>query len=426
VRTKAKVKLGACVDLVAGLAFKSQHFTDNVDDVALVKGENVSQGRVLWEISKRWPAAEWERLTRFHLVAGDVVVAMDRPWVPAGLKWAVIRDGDPKALLVQRVARLRTKNNMDQEFLRYVIGGPDFEAYVKPITSGVNVPHISGRQILDFEFALPPLAVQRRVARVLSAYDDLIENNRRRIQILEQMARALYREWFVEFRFPSHEPTNRVPSPIGRIPADWPIIDLQTVCIGKNGIQTGPFGSQLHQSDYSEDGLPVVMPKDLIGFRINSRSVARVPELVAEKLSRYRVQPGDILYGRRGDIGRRAYVMPHQAQWLCGTGCLRLRPDRGKVDGWYLFHHLGRDEVLALIAGRAHGATLPNLNTQLMASVPVLVPPKEIQRRYRELTMPMAESCETLIAQSHILRRTRDLLLPRLLSGQITLAEAAA
>src|SRR5262245_34947330 len=98
----SKVKLAECVNLVAGFAFKSQLFTEDPSDVPLIKGENVSQGRILWEISKRWPAADWTQMERFQLRAGDVVVAMDRPWVPAGLKWAYIRDADPKALLVQR------------------------------------------------------------------------------------------------------------------------------------------------------------------------------------------------------------------------------------------------------------------------------------------------------------------------------------
>ena len=81
-----RVKLADCVDLLAGFAFKSQHFTDRPDDIALVKGENVSQGCILWDISKRWPAADWQSLEKFQLHAGDVVIAMDRPWVPAGMK----------------------------------------------------------------------------------------------------------------------------------------------------------------------------------------------------------------------------------------------------------------------------------------------------------------------------------------------------
>ena len=243
------VKLADCVDLLAGFAFKSQYFTNRPDDIPLVKGENVSQGGILWEISKRWSAADWSNLEKYQLRSGDVVVAMDRPWVPAGLKWAYIRSDDPKALLVQRCSRLRSNTpKLDQDFLRFVIGGPGFESYVMPITTGVNVPHISGSQILDYEFALPPLPVQQRIAGILSAYDELIENSQRRIKILETMARALYREWFVHFRFPGHENVKFAATQFGRVPEDWvlPLIDHVD-------FKEGPG---LRNWQYRKEGLP--------------------------------------------------------------------------------------------------------------------------------------------------------------------------
>lgn len=172
-----------------------------------------------------------------------------------------------------------------------------------------------------------------------------------------------------------------------------------------------------------DEGVPVVMPKDLVGFRIETRSIARVPPAVADRLVRHGTEPGDILYGRRGDIGRRAFIMTGQAGWLCGTGCLRLRPDARRVNRWFLFNYLGQDDVVQLIAGRAHGATLPNLNATLMASVPVILPPRSLQDRFEERTLPMAQLIETLLDQNVALRKTRDLLLPRLVSGQLRLGD---
>lgn len=420
-----RMKLADCVELLSGFAFKSQYFTDKPEDIVLVKGENVGQGRVLWDISKRWPASDWDKLEKFQLRAGDVVIAMDRPWVPAGLKWCFIRDCDPKALLVQRCCRLRANPKLvDQSFLRFVIGGQSFEGYIKPITTGVNVPHISGKQILDFEFQVPPLPVQRRIAGILSAYDELIENSQRRIRLLEDMARALYREWFVHFRFPGHDSVPRLPSALGDIPQGLEVTDLAAVCDDDKGIQTGPFGSQLHEADYSDEGVPVVMPKDLIGFRIRTDSIAHIPEVTADKLSRHRMKLGDIVYGRRGDIGRRAFIMPHQSGWFCGTGSLRIRPDPKKVNGWYLFNYLGQDDVVKLIAGRAQGVTMPNLNTGLLSSVPIALPPRAIQDHFARLSFPFAQAQEALHARIENLRRTRDLLLPRLLSGQVEVTRA--
>jgi type I restriction enzyme, S subunit len=292
------VKLAECVNLLAGFAFKSEHFTDKADDVPLVKGENVSQGCILWDISKRWPAPDWEKMEKFRLLPGDVVVAMDRPWIPAGLKWAFIRKGDPKALLVQRCARLRSSNgHLDQDFLRFVIGGPGFENYVKPITTGVNVPHISGQQILDFKFALPPLSVQRRIAGILSAYDELIENSQRRIRILEAMARALYREWFVHLRFPGHEKHSRVASPLGDIPQGWEVANLDTIKAEQpHAINGGPFGSKLCTRDYvAEFGVPVIRGSNLCeSGRFNPREFVFVSKGKAAELHPNLAKPGDI------------------------------------------------------------------------------------------------------------------------------------
>jgi len=216
------VRLGDHVDLLAGYAFKSSGFTDNPEDVPLVKGDNVQQGYIDWGRAKRWSRDAAPAMSKFRLESGDVVLAMDRPWVQAGLKLAWIKGSDPEALLVQRVSRLRGVNGLDTTFMRYVLCGQSFTNYIRPIVTGINVPHISPGQIRDFKFILPPLAVQRRIASILSAYDDLIENNTRRIAILEEMARRIYEEWFVRFRFPGHERVKRVESELGLIPEGWP------------------------------------------------------------------------------------------------------------------------------------------------------------------------------------------------------------
>jgi len=129
---------------------------------------------------------------------------------------------------------------------------------------------------------------QSRIGKVLSAYDDLIENNRRRMALLEEAGRQLYREWFVRLRFPGHEHTRT----INGVPEGWERRPLVSLCVADGGIQTGPFGSQLHQSDYSEEGVPVIMPKDLVGYRIAVESIARIPEDLANKLDRHRMTEG--------------------------------------------------------------------------------------------------------------------------------------
>lgn len=281
------------------------------------------------------------------------------------------------------------------------------------LTSGV--PHINLGILKRFEIALPDLESQCRIADVLSAYDALIENNRRRMALLEDAARQLYREWFVRLRFPGYEHTRMAQG----IPEGWTRNDLQTLCDPRDGIQTGPFGSQLHQADCSDDGIPVVMPKDIVDYRISANSVSRVPEDLANRLGRHRMRVGDTVYGRRGDIGRRSFIGLKQAGWLCGTGCLRIRPNPSVINPRFLFDALGSPETLGSIANRAKGATMPNLNAGLMRSVPVLVPNRSLQNLYAEQVEPMGLLCDSLEEQNVRLAAARDLLLPRLMSGQI-------
>jgi len=256
---------------------------------------------------------------------------------------------------------------------------------------------------------------QRAIADVVACYDDLIENNRRRIALLEEAARLLYREWFVHFRFPGHEHVKFIDG----VPEGWSIRLLPELCVGKNGIQTGPFGSQLHQSDYTFEGVPVVMPKDLKSFRISTDTIARIPEEKAHELGRHVMSVGDIVYGRRGDIGRRALIGEPEDGFFCGTGCLRIRPDANKIRPLYLFETLGSASTAGFIANQARGSTMLNLSAGALKNVPILCAPNHLQTDFVDLAGTIRKQIEILASQSDQLARARDLLLPRLKDGRL-------
>lgn len=415
-----KVKLADCVDLLAGFAFKSQQFTDKPDDVPLVKGENVSQGCILWDISKRWPARDWDKMEKYHLVPGDVVVAMDRPWVPAGLKWAFIREDDPKALLVQRCARLRSSNgSLDQKFLRFVIGGSRFEDYVKPITTGVNVPHISGQQILDFEFTLPPLAVQQRVAGILSTYDELMENCQRRIRILEGMTRAVYREWFVHFRFPNHESLPRVASPLGDIPQGWKVQALGEVA------ETFRGRSYRSVDLANEGGLPFLNLKCLDrdgGFRRSG-----LKRFTGEYKDGHVAKKGDIVVAVT-DMTQERRIVAHAALvptldgefGISSMDLVRIEP-KAPMPKTFLYSFLRYSSFADEVKQHANGANVLHLAPERITDFRFAVPPVDLVRRFADFVSPILEQMDTLQNKIENLRHTRGLLLPRLLSGQMRL-----
>ena len=148
-----------------------------------------------------------------------------------------------------------------------------------------------------------------------------------------------------------------------------------------SNIQTGPFGSQLHQSDYSFSGTPVVMPKDLSGGRISEVSIARVSDDHVNRLSCHKIEVGDILYSRRGDVGRCAYATETEKGWLCGTGCLRVTIDEEKANAKFVFYQLQTPDTVGWVEKHAIGSTMLNLNTSILSNVPVILPPLETQER---------------------------------------------
>jgi type I restriction enzyme S subunit len=164
------------------------------------------------------------------------------------------------------------------------------------------------------------------------------------------------------------------------LPQGWEWSSVGLICDGGGGdVQTGPFGSQLHAADYVADGVPLVMPRDLIGGQIDTTKIARISVADRDRLARYALRPNDIVYARRGDLTRRALVAEEHDGWLCGTGCLRIRPGNA-ADSAFLFYALGAPSAQEWISRHAVGATMPNLNTEILRACPVPRPPLGEQR----------------------------------------------
>lgn len=168
---------------------------------------------------------------------------------------------------------------------------------------------------------------------------------------------------------------------VGPVPADWEYTTLREACArGGGDVQTGPFGSQLHAADYVPRGIPSIMPQNIGDNRVVQDGIARITPEDAERLSRYRVRRGDIVYSRRGDVEKRALIREQEEGWLCGTGCLRVRFGDGPIIPVYASYYLGDPRVREWIVRHAHGATMPNLNTEILSDLPFVVPPVPQQR----------------------------------------------
>ncbi len=379
----AQTNLGNCCCVFAGFAFKSNEFSSNPDDIALVKGENVGQGRVLWEISKFWPRAKTDGLARYRLAPGDIVLAMDRPWVPAGLKYAWIQEHDPEALLVQRVARIRANRGVDQRFLHFVIGSKAFSDYIQNSTRGVSVPHISGRQIEEYQFPLPSFAEQAKIGSILAAYDNLMENNRRRMGLLEEAARQLYREWFVRLRFPGHHHGKIAKG----IPEGWERTPLENAMVLQRGFD-------LPVQDRQSGTVPIYGSTGINGYH-NEAKVSG---------------PG-IVTGRSGTLGEVRFV--RENFWPLNTA-LWVKEFRRVSPLFALF--LLQSIDLKQYNG---GVSVPTLDRKSVHKIEILIPASSFLAAFDQFVSPLFAQVANLNAQNHHLRTARDLLLPRLMSGEI-------
>jgi type I restriction enzyme S subunit len=413
-------RLGDVADMLVGFAFKSAGFLNaEADGVPLLRGDNVQQRYIRWgDKTKKWPTSEVDEFERYQLAVDDVILAMDRPIVGDGLKMAWIKPEDLPCLLVQRVCRLRGRSNVAlTRFVRYVLAAPAFSEHIHRITTGANIPHISGKDIAAYEFHLPGIDEQAGVVECLSAYDDLIAVNQRRVALLEDAARRLYHEWFVSLQFPGHE---LVPLR-DELPEGWRRMPLGELCDQTPGasVRTGPFGSQLHQSDYKPSGVPVVMPQDIVADRIRHDRIAHVDESTASRLSRHALRAMDIVFPRRGDISKRALVEHHQAGFLCGTGCLKISLPLQPLHPQVLYFQLAAPEMVKWIEGQAVGATMLNLSASIMRSVSCLVPTYSMQKQFVDIVSSLRAQIDALGAQVEALSKARDMLLPKLMSGKL-------
>ena len=435
------VELGDICELIVDCEHKTAPRQDTGHPS--IRTPNIGRGFFILDNVYRVSDETYRTWTRRAVpLPGDLIMARE---APVG-NVAIIPEG-LEPCLGQRTLLIRCdRSKADPAFLNYLLNGPVVQSTIHGMTNGATVAHLNMEDVRSLPIPeLPPLPIQHRIGSILGSYDDLIENNLRRIKILEEMAQSLYREWFVNFRFPGHKKHGPRPasndackparpntpgwhhSPLGPIPTGWEIRTLGEVVDEAGGtIRTGPFGSQLHQSDYQQEGVPVVMPKDIIAGRVSEDGIARIGEGDVERLAQHCLLEGDIVYGRRGDIGRHALIGVRETGWLCGTGCLRISLGNAPLTPLFLHYYLDQENVVGWIKNHAIGATMPNLNTNILRAVEVLCPPRHLVDRFTEVVRGMEGATRNLSARNTNLRHTRDFLLPKLISGEVAVAGADA
>lgn len=313
--------------------------------------------------------------------------------------------------------RLRfTAQDVLPKFYAYCFRTPLIRHALTAQGGGTNINNLNQDILGALEVPLPPLPIQQRIVGILSAYDELIENSQRRIKILESMARALYREWFVNFRFPGFESVPRIQSPLGEIPHGWEVKTIESFCpLVTRGVTpkyeagSGRFiinqkvnrGSELSLNDLKELEISLVVPQ--------------------EKFARF----GDVLVNCLGEgtIGRVHFYTEAHRDWAVDQHMSICRAVK-VASTLYVYFSMESEEGQGRIASLKTGGTnMTMFNISALRSFTIVSPPEELLERFSELALPMLQQKQALTELNRNLRRTRDLLLPRLLSGQINIEE---
>jgi len=279
------------------------------------------------------------------------------------------------------------------------------------IVVGATVERIPIAKFPEFEVTIPPLDTQRRIADILSAYDDLIENNRRRIDLLEQSARMLYKEWFVSLRFPGHE---HVKVKDG-VPQRWEVSTVADVC---NSFEDGDWIESKDQGgeDYRLLQISNIGEDDFV----ETGNFRYVTEETFRRLRCNEVKPGDILISRMPEpIGRAWYVTEQPWKMITAVDVTIARPNSERVNSFYYLYHVNSPSHLAGCAARATGATRPRVARKTMGALPITVPPLPLQNEFGDIVSDLHRMKTNLRIQNKQLARARDLLLPRLMNGEI-------
>lgn len=305
----------------------------------------------------------------------------------------------------------------DNCFVYYLLSTK--KEHIKNIAGGAATPIVSKSTFSDVFVEIPELIVQKKIAAILSAYDDLIENNLRRIKILEEMAQTLYREWFVNFRFPGHQKVKMVNSPLGKIPEGWRIDPLGNMT---SVITKGTTATTLGK-EFTENGINFIKVESIeeSGALLENK-FAKIDAETHQLLGRSQLCVDDILFSIAGAIGRVTIIPERILPANTNQALAIIRPSIPKLVS-YLFWGLRSSDFLNFSLGRVVQTAQANVSLSVLKSAPVIVPPDDILAQFNGMIDPIRKFIEVISAKNINLRQTRDLLLPKLISGELDVSE---
>lgn len=315
-----------------------------------------------------------------------------------------VKMSPPKCFLTNlSIAAQITSKAVDKQFLYYRLQYPSlWELRTGSAQAQITINHLE-----RYETEIPKPSTQLKIASILSAYDTLIENNTRRIAILEEMAQAIYREWFVNYRFPGHENAKLVDSSLGQLPEGWQVMTLGKVAsVNSLGIKKGNEPEHINYIDI----------KSVSTGRIDE--TRSIPFSEAPSRARRVVRHGDTIWSTvRPNLKAYSIILDPPEDSVASTGFAVLTPNT--VPFSFLYFATTTEEFTTYLVNHATGSAYPAVNTKDFENAELVVPPKPLIEKFHKLAGEILIQANRLLRKNGNLRETRDLLLPKLISGKL-------
>jgi type I restriction enzyme, S subunit len=359
---------------------------------------------------------------------GDVIVSTVRTYLRA---IAPIHNPEENLIVSTGFAVIRPQRDVNGNFAAYALRAPNFVEAVVARSVGVSYPAINAGEIGTLSIAIPPGGEQSAIAAFLDRetgrIDALMEKKQRQMELLQEKRTALISHAVTKGLDPTVPMKESGIEWLGKIPAHWELGKLKHIT---SSIQTGPFGSQLHAGEYVENGIPAINPSNLQNGKIVPDWRCCVDEKIFSRLKRHRLDEGDIVFARRGEMGRCALVTREEDGWLCGTGSIRIRINKENAYPPFVYQVLSTPGVRDWLFLESVGSTMDNLNTEIMSQIPILLPPLDEQIYVVgkiEKHLQQIDNLKTKIQESlDRLKEYRTALISAAVTGRIDVREEVA
>lgn len=402
--TWQNIELGEVLSVKHGWAFKSQYFESEGPFVVVTPGNFFEKGGFRHRPGKdRSYSGEFSN--DYMLEEDDLVIAMTEQG-PGLLGSSALIPSDQRFLHNQRIGRVLIKDEekIDRHYLYHLFNTRNVRGQIYGSATGTKVRHTAPERIYRVKADIPDLISQRKIASIISSYDDLIENNQRRIELLEKSARLLYREWFVHFRFPGHETAMFLDG----MPEGWEEKTIKDLGV----IVTGKTPSKKNASNFNGD-IPFIKTPDMHGNAFILQTEETLTEEGARTQPKKTLPPRSILVSCIGTVGA-VSINSKEAQF---NQQINAVIPSGEIN--YIFTYFLMKGIKQKLEGFGSGATMANVNKTKFESISVLIPDKETMDEYYNQTCASFEQISSLSQLNMKLEKARDLLLPRLMDGRI-------